>query len=54
MDDRSYPRRVDSGSESIRLNWVGTMCVLVTRYRCTQASAVSESQLSMYTSVWPR
>ena len=53
MDDTSYRALTSSGSESIRLNWVGTMWVFVHLYRSTSASAGSASQPSMHTSVCP-
>ena len=53
IEERSYRCRTSSGSASSRLNWVGTMWVLVTRYFSTRASACSESQESMYTTQCP-
>ncbi len=52
-DDTSYFARTSSGSCSIRWNWVGTMCEVVTLYRWIRYSVCSGSHLSIWTRVWP-
>ena len=52
-DDTSYFALASSGTPSRRTNWVGTMCVLVTRYLSISRSMSSGAHLSITTSVCP-
>ena len=45
--------RTSSGSASNRRNWVGTVCVWVTRCACTKRSDSAGSQRSISTTGWP-
>jgi hypothetical protein len=52
-EDTSYRSRTGGGSASSRRNWVGTMCVCVTRCRSTSASSSAGSKWSISTTGWP-